>query len=64
MTVSYREYVRAKACTGKLAWARPREAKRQARSAAWFNGEPRDAWDHYRCLFCNLDHIGHTWRSA
>lgn len=58
-TTPYAQWARQKACDGKRAYARRRDAKGAAADSARFYSEPRDTWRHYRCDFCQLFHIGH-----
>lgn len=52
--MSYHEYLRARACTGKARYLSRSDAKRQLRRSQYGRG-----MSAYPCQFCIFFHIGH-----
>lgn len=64
--MTYSDWLRDRACRGKLPYRDKREAVGAARDSAVAFMERQEAWTAYHCRHCGRWHVGHRpgWKAA
>lgn len=63
-TMTYVEWARERACSGKRSYPTRKAARKAADASATQYRQSVKSWGTYRCWFCGMFHIGHKGKGA